>query len=362
MRFITLIIVLSGALAVGCSALRALTPADTSALQIPPLILATSTYTPQPPPSPTPSLIAVQPTIPQAPTKTPTAKPRTPTPAPIPSTATAPPSATLASSASPAADAVLVGAGDMRNCNDGLKQTAALINTIPGTVINLGDLTVTGAASEYPCYDAAWGQFKNRTLPVLGNHEYLTKDAAGYFGYWGQAAHGPGGYYSVDVGAWHLIILNSNCSNVGGCQMGSAQEQWLKADLAAHPRQCTLAMWHHPRFNSGKQGNTTAVTPFLQDLYNAGVHLVLNGHEHNYERFARMDPTGKADPNGIREFIVGTGGAGGGSWVATQPNSEVHAVSALGAIKLTLHTTSYDWQFIPTAGTTFTDSGNESCK
>ncbi|MCL4487721.1 MAG: metallophosphoesterase [Chloroflexi bacterium] len=261
----------------------------------------------------------------------------------------------------PAGDPVLVGAGDMRNCNTGLQETAALIKTIPGTVIMLGDSTATGAPSQYPCYDAAWGQFKNRTIPVIGNHEYLTSGASGYFAYFGAAAHGPGAYFSTDVGSWHIIILNSNCSQVGGCQAGSAQEKWLRADLTAHQGQCTLALWHHPRFNSGKQGDTIAVTPFWQDLYNAGVHLVLNGHEHNYERFARQNPNGVADPKGIREFIVGTGGAGGGSWVAAQPNSEVHAVSVFGAIKLTLHASSYDWQFIPVPGMSFTDSGSESC-
>ncbi len=258
-------------------------------------------------------------------------------------------------------DAVLVGAGDMRQCNKGLEQVAALINTIPGTVVMLGDATNTGAPSEYPCYDKAWGRFKDRTLPVIGNHEYETKGAPGYFGYFGDAAHPPTGYYSTDVGSWHVIVLNSNCGQAGGCQKGSTQEKWLAADLAAHPNQCTLAMWHHPRFNSGKQGSSVAVSPFWQDLQEAGVHLVLNGHEHNYERFARQDLNGIADPNGIREFIVGTGGAAGGGWVNTLPNSEVHAVSVLGAIKLTLHTTSYDWEFIPVPGATFTDAGSESC-
>lgn len=263
----------------------------------------------------------------------------------------------------PSADITLLAAGDMRNCNTGIKQVAALVQTMPGVpVVMLGDATVTGDPSEYPCYDAAWGQFKDRTIPVIGNHEYLTAGAPGYFGYFGAAAHGPQAYYSFDLGTWHLIALNSNCSQVGGCQSGSTQEQWLKADLAKHPNQCTLAMWHHPLFNSGNQGNTLAVKPLVRDLVDAGVRLMVVAHEHNYERFARQSPDGVADPNGIREFIVGTGGAGGGSWVATAPNSEVHAVSVLGVIKLTLHATSYDWQFVPIPGTAFTDSGSDSCK
>lgn len=360
MKFVLLAIMAMVALSVGCSALPVASPGTDPGTLASPVAVAPSTGTPQPVPTDTLLSTAELPTVPpptgtRSPTKAPT---RTATSTSVPSPTSAPAATTPASSSDP----VLVGAGDMRNCNKGLQQTAALINSIPGTVIMLGDATVTGAPSEYPCYDKAWGQFKDRTLPVIGNHEYLTKGAAGYFDYFGAAAHGPQAYYSLNIGTWHIIVLNSNCSQVdGGCKVGSPQEQWLKADLAAHPKQCTLAMWHHPRFNSGKQGNTVALTPFLEDLQNAGIHLVLNGHEHNYERFARQNAQGVADPNGVREFVVGTGGALGGSWVATQPNSEVHEVNALGAIKLTLHATSYDWEFVPTGGTTFTDSGTESC-
>jgi hypothetical protein len=283
-------------------------------------------------------------------TLTPTPKPSA-TKSPAPGTPTATPAT---------GDVVLVGAGDTKYCNSGVTATGNLIKTLPGKVMMIGDSTNTGAPSEYTCFDQEW-PFKSRTIPVVGNHEYQTSGATGYYNYYGAAAHGPNGYYSLDYGAWHIIVLNSNCSKAGGCQAGSTQEQWLKADLAAHPNQCKLAMWHHPRFNSGTHGNDTAVAPFWQDLYNAGVHLVLNGHEHNYERFARQNPNGTADPKGIREFIVGTGGAGGGSWSTTQPNSQVHAVSAIGVIKLTLKASSYSWQFMPVGSTTFTDSGSESC-
>ncbi len=273
------------------------------------------------------------------------------------------PGSTPPATVSPSRDITFLAAGDMRNCNTGIQQVASLVMSQPTMpVMMLGDSTATGDPSEYPCYDASWGKFKDRTYPVIGNHEYQTTGATGYFDYFGTAAHGPGAYYSFDLGSWHLIVMNSNCSQAGGCQTGSTQEQWLKADLAKHPNQCTLAMWHHPLWNSGKQGDTVAVKPLVTDLYNAGVHLLLVGHEHNYERFARQNPNGVADPNGIREFIVGTGGAGGGSWVATTPNSEVHAVSVLGVVQITLHATSYDWKFLPIPGTSFTDSGSDSCK
>ncbi len=358
------LLLLLGVLCVSCSGSSSLNALPTPRSQP---LAPSATPTNPPSPSDTPlATVAVAPTSsatpPPSPTQVPPTRTHTVTPTTAPTIPANTPTSLPVSTAPSAPDAVLVGAGDMRQCNQGLQQVAALINAIPGTVMMLGDATNTGAPSEYPCYDRAWGQFKDRTLPVIGNHEYETKGATGYFGYFGAAAHAPGGYYSVDLGSWHIIVLNSNCSQAGGCQSGSPQEQWLKADLAAHPNGCKLAMWHHPLFNSGKQGNTGAIRPLWQELNDAGVHLVLNGHEHNYERFARQNANGVADPKGIREFILGTGGAGGGSWVETQPNSEVHAVSVLGAMKLTLRATSYEWQFIPVPGTNFTDSGSESCQ
>jgi acid phosphatase type 7 len=215
-------------------------------------------------------------------------------------------------------------------------------------------------------YGLTWGQFKSITFPVVGNHEYLTAAAAGYFQYFGSAAGKSNqGYYSFDIGAWHLIALNAECSNVGGCQVGSPQETWLKADLAAHSNTCTLAYWHQPRFSSGKAGNWTQYSTFWQDLYAANADVVLGGHDHDYERFAPQNPSHQADPaQGIREFVVGTGGAdhgGAGGFPSIQPNSQVRDNTTFGVLKLTLHPTSYSWAFVPEAGQTFTDSGTTNC-
>jgi hypothetical protein len=197
----------------------------------------------------------------------------------------------------------------------------------------------------------------------VGNHEYLTKNAAGYFSYFGAAAGGSQkGYYSYDLGTWHIVVINANCSQVGGCGANSPQGEWLTADLAAHPALCTLAYWHQPRFSSGEHGNDIRLLPIWQTLYASGVELVLNGHDHDYERFAPQDPNGVADPvNGIREFVVGTGGKGLRPIKSPIANSEVHNDNTLGVLKLTLHPTGYDWNFIPIAGKTFTDSGNGTC-
>jgi hypothetical protein len=277
-------------------------------------------------------------------------------------TATPKPTATVTSTATGAA--VLVGAGDIAVCGiTGDEQTAKLIDGIPGTVATFGDNSNDeGTAAQYAnCYDPTWGRLKARTKPAVGNHDYLTSSGTPYFNYFGAAAHPTKAYYSYDLGSWHVVVLNSECSHVGGCQAGSAQEQWLKADLAANQKRCTLAYWHEPRFSSGQWGNHTRYDAFWQDLYQAHATLVLNGHDHDYERFAPQNPSGKADPNGIREFVVGTGGAGAGPLNSAQPNSEVRHTGTWGVIKLTLQATSYSWDFIPVAGQTFTDSGSESC-
>jgi hypothetical protein len=269
-------------------------------------------------------------------------------------------------SSSSGADPVVLAAGDIASCSSsGDQQTASLINNIAGTVITLGDNAYeAGTTSQFNnCYDPTWGQQKTRTFPSVGNHEYLTKNAAGYFGYFGAAAGDPQkGYYSYDLGAWHIVVINANCSQVGGCGANSPQGQWLSADLAAHPSLCTMAYWHQPRFSSGEHGNDTEMVPIWQILYNAGADLVLNGHDHDYERFAPQNPSGSADPvQGIREFVVGTGGKGLRPIISTIANSEVHNDNTLGILKLTLHPAGYDWQFIPVAGKTFTDSGSGSC-
>ncbi len=258
-------------------------------------------------------------------------------------------------------DPVLVGAGDIADCStQDDEATAALLASIPGTVYTTGDTVYDyGTAAEFAnCYEPSWGLVKDRTFPSVGNHEYRTAGAGPYFAYFGAAAGKPGeGYYSYNLGGWHIIVLNSNCAEIGGCQAGSAQEQWLRKDLAANPRLCTLAYWHHPRFNSGKHGNHPAMEDFWQALYDSGVEVVLNGHAHSYERFAPQNPTGAADlVNGIQEFVVGTGGKDHSPMEVIQPNSEITNANTFGVLKFILHPTSYEWEFVPVAGKTFTDS------
>ncbi len=263
-----------------------------------------------------------------------------------------------------AGDPVLVGAGDIADCKThGAEQTAQLISQIDGTVFAIGDEAYeNGTADDFKnCYDPTWGAFKDRTRPATGNHEYLTPDANPYYAYFGASAGKPGeGYYSYNLGAWHIIVLNSSIS----AKAGSRQEKWLRADLAANPSVCTLAYWHHPRFSSGYHGthDPPPMEDVWRDLYQAGVDVVLNGHDHDYERFAPQDPAGNADPaRGIREFVVGTGGAPHRNVYVRHANSEVFNTKTWGVLKLTLHPTSYDWEFIPVPGQTFYDSGSASC-
>lgn len=261
---------------------------------------------------------------------------------------------------------VLVGAGDIAECasqNDEL--TAGLIDRIPGAVFTLGDNAYeTGAPTEFAlCYDASWGRHKHRTRPSAGNHDYETPGAAGYYGYFGEAAGDPlKGYYSYDLGRWHVVVINSNCYEVEECDR-AAQERWLHEDLVAHPAPCTLAYWHHTRFTSGEwHGPAYELQPVWAILYDAGVDVVLSAHEHNYERFARQDPEGRADPRrGIRQFVVGTGGRGLYPLGPPAPNSEVRNDETLGVLELTLHSSSYDWRFVPAGAATFTDSGSDRC-
>jgi hypothetical protein len=218
-------------------------------------------------------------------------------------------------------------------------------------------------------YDVSWGRVKSITYPAIGNHDYHTTGASGYFDYFngpgnqtGRAGDRDKGYYSFDIGTWHLVSLNSNCSAIGGCDAGSPQEVWLRADLAAHPNRCVLAFWHHPRFSSGGYGNNSAFAPLWQALYDHGAELVLSGHDHNYQRYAPQNSTGAADANGIREFVVGTGGK---QHYGVDPgpieNREVANGDTYGVLKLTLHPSSYDWRFEPEAGGSFTDTGTTAC-
>ena len=179
----------------------------------------------------------------------------------------------------------------------------------------------------------------------------------------GLAAGDPStGYYSYNLGAWHIIVINSSCADVGGCGAGSAQEQWLRADLGANPAACTLAYWHHPLFSSGEHGNNTIMLAIWQALYDFDADVVLGGHDHDYERFAPQAPDGAADPaRGMREFIVGTGGKSLRPFFTALPNSEVREASTFGVLKLTLSPTGYTWQFVPVADETFTDTGSDTC-
>lgn len=244
--------------------------------------------------------------------------------------------------------------------------TAALIRDLnPAAVLPLGDLQYDRGefANFQLSYGPTWGTFKDITRPVVGNHEYGTANASGYFRYFGAAAGDPRkGYYSFDLGDWHIIALNSNCGAVGGCRAGSPQERWLRADLATHPTQCTLAYWHHPRFSSGPHGNSADPQVFWQVLYEAGVDVVLNGHDHTYERFAPQTPEAEADPTqGIRQFVVGTGGRSLYPFRTVRTNSEVRNSDTFGVLALTLMTDGYEWRFMPIAGKTFTDSGRDRC-
>ena len=276
-------------------------------------------------------------------------------------------------SAKPTETVTLIGAGDIAGCKnlEGARATAALIDKIPGTVFAAGDLAYEkGSPADFRnCYGPTWGRFKNRTRPALGNHEYgLPGPANAYFQYWGAQAGPVGkGYYSYDIGAWHIIALNTNCTaeGVGGCASGSPQETWLKEDLAAHSNVCILAYGHHALFSSGifkSHAVHPELKPLWQDLYAAHADLILAGHEHSYERFAPQDPDGHVDPkNGIREIVVGTGGRSHDLLGFALANSEVRDWSAYGIIKLTLAPTSYTWEFIPAGGASFQDSGSGIC-
>jgi len=234
-------------------------------------------------------------------------------------------------------------------------------------VLPLGDLQYSnGELDNFNAYyDPTWGRVKDITYPVPGNHEYNTTGASGYYTYWqGRPAAASPGYYSFDLGGWHLIALNSNCIEVGGCGAGSPQERWLRSDLAAHPAACTLAYWHEPRFSSGSNhGSSSASDAFWQALYEHDAEVVLAAHEHVYERFAPQSPSGAADPaEGIRQFTVGTGGKSHYEFDKQPlPTSEVRHSGTFGVLTLTLHGGSYDWAFVPEAGGMFTDTGSDSC-
>ena len=261
--------------------------------------------------------------------------------------------------------AVLYAAGDVGDCAETADtDTGLLLDGSTDPIALLGDIGYpNGTAADLAnCFDPVWGRHKPRIHPSPGNHEYLSANAAPYFAYFGAAAGDPTkGYYSYELGAWHIVVVNSNCTNVA-CSAGSAQEQWLRQDLAAHPSSCTLAYWHHPLFNSGHHGNATNMKPIWQALMDFNADVVLSGHEHGYQRWKPMNASGTTVSNGITEFIAGTGGTTLVGFTNGKPaNNVIRDAATPGVLKLTLRKSSFDWQFVPIAGKTFTDTGTASC-
>ena len=290
-----------------------------------------------------------------------------PTPTATRMTTPSPSAPTTAPPASPSAGAVavLAGAGDIGDCaTDEDTLTGRLLASIEGTIFTTGDNAYeNGRPQDFQaCYDPVWGSFKDRTRPATGNHDWRTGSLDGYFGYFGSAGRGPDGHswYSYDLGTWHVIVLDSECDRFDGCEADSTQGRWLAADLAASDASCTVAIWHKPRFSSGQHGNDRSVAPFWTQLYDAGVDVIVNGHDHDYERFAPQDPSGTEDrERGMRQFVAGTGGTALRAFKEPVANSELRLV-AHGVFKLTLKAGSYDWEFIPVAGDV-TDTGTAFC-
>jgi acid phosphatase type 7 len=261
----------------------------------------------------------------------------------------------------------LVGAGDISRCDKTADTaTARLVASISGTVFTAGDNAyMEGTLWQFRhCYDPTWGRFKARTKPSVGNHEYRTPGASGYFDYFGAAAGDRGnGYYAYNRGAWHIVALNSECAHLrGGCQWDSPMLRWLRNDLANHPRRCTLAYFHKPLFSSGPSRGNPEVRPIWRALYSAHADVIVSGHDHDYERFARQTPWGTTNDMGIREFVVGTGGAPLlGDFNRRKPHVQARNANTHGVLKLRLDSASYSWKFVHVAGRTFTDSGTTSC-
>jgi hypothetical protein len=260
----------------------------------------------------------------------------------------------------------LVGAGDIARCDSKAdRKTARLVGRIPGTVFTLGDNAYPdGTRAQFrDCYGPTWGKYKKRTRPSVGNHDYHTAGAKPYFNYFRWRAGRPRGYYSYDRGAWHIVVLNSNCKQVGGCYRLSAQRRWLQRDLALHRARCTLAYFHHPLYASGRGEDSPQVKPFWTTLYDHHADVILSGHAHRYERFARITPSGaRSSARGIRQFIVGTGGGRRESQHGPdEPHVQAKKVDARGVLKLHLGSGFYHWKFVPVAGRNYTDSGKARC-
>jgi len=279
-----------------------------------------------------------------------------------------------AAAAAPDEGVTVYAAGDIARCAypdpaySGAADTAAtvaagLAQDPRAVVLALGDLTYPrGAAREFTdCYAPTWGRFKDRTWPAPGNHEYYTPGATPYFAWWGERAGR--GYYSFDLGGWHIVSLDSNLA----AAQHAAQLDWLRADLAAHPAHCTLAYWHHPLYSSGGHGSVPKMHDAWKVLYDAGAELVLSGHDHDYERFAPQDADGRLDPaRGIRQFVVGTGGAYPTPFLLTVPHSEVRDSNRTGVLRLRLYPGGYGWEFVESTrlysfGVAPADHGSAAC-
>ncbi|MGA9397481.1 MAG: metallophosphoesterase [Anaerolineaceae bacterium] len=311
-------------------------------------------------PNASPTYTPFQP-VPNTPTITPSPTPtQTPTPTLTP-TPTITMTPTVTDTPEPQPD-ILVGAGDISKCDqDGDNHTSELLASIPGEIYTLGDNSNdSGSPEQYSdCFDYSWGRYMARLHPVPGNHDYFYNGGTSYFDYFGATAGEFGkGYYSYDVGTWHVIAINS----LIGIDAESPQAQWLRDDLAAHPALCTLAYWHYPRWSSGTVGNYIEMDPIIRILYDHNVDIVLSGHDHIYERFSPQNPDGALDPlRGIREFIVGTGGATHHGFGEIKANSEVRNNDTFGVLEFLLYPDGYTWEFIPVKGSSFTDSGFEYC-
>jgi hypothetical protein len=266
---------------------------------------------------------------------------------------------------------ILLAAGDIAECpTTGDEATAKILDRFPeATIAPLGDVAYPhGSEANFEqCFDSSWGRHKDRMRPATGNHEFATKDAAGFYDYFGTA----GGefdkyYYSYDVGAWHVVVLNSDCWRVDGCELDDPQVQWLRADLRGSSRVCTLAYMHRPPFSSGRYGepeDTQRVRPIWQTLYEEGVDVLLTGHEHSYERFTPMNAEGEPDDEGgVRLFVVGTGGGNLRNFKYDPlPTTEIRNDDTWGVLKLMLEADGYEWEFLPVEGKTFMDSGSGTC-
>lgn len=271
--------------------------------------------------------------------------------------------------------AVVVAAGDIacpaerpvtdRTCQH--RATADLIAGLrPDAVLALGDLQYEkGELADFQSsYGPTWGRFAEITYPAPGNHEYRTAGAAGYFDYFGLRAGKPdAGWYSVDIAGWHVVVLNSECEQIGGCGRDSDQRRWLIEDLAANPTRCSLAVWHQARFSSGeKHGDNREYSQLWQDLQDANAELVLNGHDHTYERFGPQRADGTADPKrGVVAFVVGTGGKELRGFGPPRSNSIVRSDATFGVLELTLRSEGYSWRFVGLPGSTFSDEGSAAC-